>query len=556
MTENRKVDFEFLSDPNYKSGPAARAAWVCQNYDLAILETASDLEAVDVLLLESLPALGTKVTAYGFPLGDEFGISLTTTGGQITRHPVNGTDAVSGDSETQIIKQSLWHDAMTSGGSSGGPLFSEGGVLVGLHFGSLKKEHRIAVPSNVIAEFLRKSEASHKITYIQSNNMQATKAAYEPSKVTVYVEVLSNHDDKADPGKTGTHSLAVLKENIEAKIKRVLPKLKSPGMQRLIAGDLTSVFDPLPAAGMTAGDVMRLKTKMTVIQIVNDGCLVSIDGVLCIIFVADFDSSAMRAKLGTETIPDIPVDRVFAVGDPEDYETVRGTKGSYFPLIPATQLVPQTRLNALVNEERERRKAIALTDAKVHLRRTFTDASGKFKVEAIPVKVLGVEKKIELSRIADGKTLTISLDQLSASDQTWIRNNVKQIRDHGPAVAKNLVKSTSGEQLPKVDNGQSENKIASSQENKNALENARQSEWANESYNTTIRRVKDSDWDEKDNKTGRVVLLYRETGRTADYIDLLCPERNYTVRIFVQRNRLELDKNGKWEWGANGHWIK
>ena len=175
------------------------AVWVCEGYDLALLETKADLPSSELLVLDRLPPLGTKVTAYGFPLGNEFGVSLTATGGQITRLPASaGTVLQSEDQETKDVRESLWHDATTSGGSSGGPLFNDHGVLIGLHFASLKKEHGIAVPSAAVAQFIRQSKLPSRVKFVRPEALQTAQLGYEPDKVTVYVEVLGT-------GSTSTH---------------------------------------------------------------------------------------------------------------------------------------------------------------------------------------------------------------------------------------------------------------------------------------------------------------------------------------------------------------
>jgi hypothetical protein len=79
-------------------------------------------------------------------------------------------------------------------------------------------------------------------------------------------------------------------------------------------------------------------------------------------------------------------------------------------------------------------------------------------------------------------------------------------------------------------------------------------EWINESYDSTLRHVRDNEWTEFNNKDGTVRLRYVERGRSEDRVELFCPERNQEIRFLP--NRAELRKNGKWEWIANGHWVK
>lgn len=53
--------------------------------------------------------------------------------------------------------------------------------------------------------------------------------------------------------------------------------------------------------------------------------------------------------------------------------------------------------------------------------RTFSDASGKFSVEATVVKI--DNEKITLKRVDNGKEVEIAISKLSEVDQAWIRDN-------------------------------------------------------------------------------------------------------------------------------------
>jgi len=97
---------------------------------------------------------------------------------------------------------------------TGGPLFSEHGVLVGLHFASLVTKHGLAVPASAIAEFLRKTATGNRVKFIEPGSLLAARAAYEPRKVTVYVEILGGSSGRdGTPLKGG--EVASLKRAIE-----------------------------------------------------------------------------------------------------------------------------------------------------------------------------------------------------------------------------------------------------------------------------------------------------------------------------------------------------
>ena len=102
--------FNVLLPPDYKKRVGARVMFVDGVYDLAVLELAEPIAPPRFSILVSLPPLSTKVTACGFPTGSDFGVSLTVTGGQISRHPVS---VAADDREDEAhIKRSLWHDAV------------------------------------------------------------------------------------------------------------------------------------------------------------------------------------------------------------------------------------------------------------------------------------------------------------------------------------------------------------------------------------------------------------------------------------------------------------
>jgi len=79
-------------------------------------------------------------------------------------------------------------------------------------------------------------------------------------------------------------------------------------------------------------------------------------------------------------------------------------------------------------------------------------------------------------------------------------------------------------------------------------------QWVNVTYKTTVRRTKNGDWEEIDEKTGHVIWMDQEVTRTTDYVELFCTKRKYKIRLFAKR--MELWKGGKWQRVANGHWEK
>jgi V8-like Glu-specific endopeptidase len=461
-SDQPRSGFRIRLGPEYKSGPNARVLWVCESHDLAILETASDLQAGELLILNAVPPLGTKLTAYGFPLGDEFGIGLTATGGQITRQPVKDQQG----GKDSDIKESLWHDAVTSGGSSGGPLFSEQGVLVGLHFASLATKHGLAIPAAIVAEFVRKTGAGQRVKFIEPEGLSAAKATYDPKTVTVFVEVLGDGAAEERPV-LASSEFGRIKQAVEAIIREQIPHLTGNELSELWSGEIKSAFTHASsAAQIRKGEVVRLKGKATIIQIIDEGFLARIDGVLCLIVVPGLDSKVARAKLGND-VTDVPVDSVFAVGEATDYKTVQGLTNSYFPLLRVDGVIEPARLAEMVDAERkkrevveraerekrqiaekmeeERRRSAAVAVAIKQLQHMFKDTVGKFTVDAVMVKVDGHEQKVELIRVSDKKRIDVPIKRLSDADRRWIAANAKFSREHGLEVAKELLSP-----LPKV----------------------------------------------------------------------------------------------------------
>ena len=86
------------------------------------------------------------------------------------------------------------------------------------------------------------------------------------------------------------------------------------------------------------------------------------------------------------------------------------------------------------------------------------------------------------------------------------------------------------------------------------------SRWVNTSYFSKIYHVEGKKWAEAEDATGDVKWFLTETDRTKDYIELLNSTPNHPAagkwRIFANRMEMDLKKDNRWTWGANGHWQK
>jgi hypothetical protein len=77
--------------------------------------------------------------------------------------------------------------------------------------------------------------------------------------------------------------------------------------------------------------------------------------------------------------------------------------------------------------------------------------------------------------------------------------------------------------------------------------------WINQTYKLTVKRVADKQWQDFDS-SGRVTLTYSETFRTKDYVELFCPERNWSIRLYADKQDIQTAKGGEWKRSADGKW--
>ena len=263
-------------------------------------------------------------------------------------------DGKADDLENADIKRSLWHDATTAGGSSGGPLFTSRGVLVGLHYGSLTraKGQGIAVPPAVLTAVLKKAQLGASVKLIDVEGLTSNPPGFDPKRVTVFVDVFGEGRGRKQTPSVGK-DLVQLRASIEARIKDRLPALTDKDFQELVEGDLKAIYGPSRAGEIKQGQIVRIKSNVTVIQILDEGFLTEIDGVLCKLVIPEFDGRELLRKIGSDIIRNVPVDRVYVVGEPTDYVTVKGTKGSYIPLLPAAFLYKPETLREVFAAEKD-----------------------------------------------------------------------------------------------------------------------------------------------------------------------------------------------------------
>lgn len=130
------------------------------------------------------------------------------------------------------------------------------------------------------------------------------------------------------------------------------------------------------------------------------------------------------------------------------------------------------------------------------------------------------------------KPLKIRFSKFNITDRKWIRSESKRL----------MTKKPKKKTAKKPESGQSNSKTSDT-----VL-----SSWHNDTYKVTVRQTGDKSWEEVQDATGKVSWRYSETSRTKESIELYCSKRKYEVRLLDKR--MELKKDGKWTWVANGHW--
>lgn len=130
------VYLEVETGPDYSAPMGAKVLAYSSRYDVAILKTSRPLQVVPLKFAQSAPGIGTDINAFGFPTGAAFGKGLTTSKGNIMRLPTMDTGNISSIFGDAAVASSLWHSCQVNGGSSGGPLLSNSGIVVGVEWGA------------------------------------------------------------------------------------------------------------------------------------------------------------------------------------------------------------------------------------------------------------------------------------------------------------------------------------------------------------------------------------------------------------------------------------
>lgn len=192
--------FAIRTWPNFNEPLPAVVEKIDLSNDLAILRLTNGVVFQTPRIIKGQPSLGQKVFAVGLPGGDRFGASPIVTSGSVCRLPVSILD--SDDDDVREIKRSIWHDAPINAGSSGGPIISEDGGILGLNYQVLNPEqdlvaklvfaqvYSLAVSSDNILEFLQQSGISPNLEKDPTATDDELRSAAQ--KAVVFIEVFDS----------------------------------------------------------------------------------------------------------------------------------------------------------------------------------------------------------------------------------------------------------------------------------------------------------------------------------------------------------------------------
>ncbi len=437
--------FMVTTGPTYESSKSlkARLIYVSDAYDLAALELETPVSCSSIAVLNGLPALGSKVEAYGFPLSGSLGVGLTLSGGQVSRHPVL---AAKGDSdEKKEVKNAIWHDAVIASGSSGGPLFGENKVLVGLNFAHLTKgNHSLCVPGNAICDFVREAQIPTNVVPVDS----ITSPKLEPvsQDQVVYIEAFS----KQDYSSTNVPESNEGEQIGKAMLMSVMAAFRSATTKQIrsaMKGDLRYLLPARPAKSVSPGELARIAGVLDVIEIEESSVHCFIDSVNCLVIVPPSESSTMAAKIGVKPSSEFNLDSVFFVGNAVPYEAKSGTSFRIY-LVSMSSFLEMGQVRKLASDELARRASDTaernvrskMENCQEKFTREFKSSNGKFAVVATCIGY--ADENVSLMRVADKKELTVPKNTLSDSDKEWLKKNEKEIGLYGSQLKDFLLAET------------------------------------------------------------------------------------------------------------------
>lgn len=180
-----------------------------------------------------------------------------------------------------------------------------------------------------------------------------------------------------------------------------------------------------------------------------------------------------------------------------------------------------------------------IDDAK---RRTWTLSDGGQPVEA---KFVRLANGVVTLQDADGKDFDIRWDRLSVEDQSFVRQRKWlsiAATEPEPKSQPSQPRPSQTKEIPEV-----------KPDPEKSVAEDRRSRWLNESYDTTVYRVRGTQWAELDNKTQKIKWYATETFRNDEFVEMYNSTRNQAWRFYERR--MELRDGDRWKWLSNGRWI-
>jgi hypothetical protein len=222
---------------------------------------------------------------------------------------------------------------------------------------------------------------------------------------------------------------------ISGYVKSNVTKFSDSDLKQLELGTINStIIAPTDATSIKRGDVVRLRDPKAIsIQVIDEGNLVRINGVLCLIIYPNRNGGELVAKFGNE-VHTFYHDGIYIVGKAQSYTTVQGKTNYRIPLlsVDAIKYAWEDDVKAVANQESTRRveaKSIARAAQarsqvarelnKVH--HSFKDKSGKYSVSALVVRVR--DSSVTLIRDSDLKEIEVPLSKIDAEGKLWLQDN-------------------------------------------------------------------------------------------------------------------------------------
>jgi hypothetical protein len=294
----------------------------------------------------------------------------------------------------------------------------------------------------VVADFLRRANSAKDIRFAKPSEVESDAGGADPQALTVFIESMVDDVAGRDPDLQGASSLGDL---IVANLKTRLPALTPAEFRRVEAGDLQRAFPPIKAANISAGEIARVKGEMTITTISEAGMLTTIDGARCLIMFPPGGADEIRAKLAKNSDPTGPIDDVYFIGPPATFRTSTGHALFALVLLPLKPFTESSDFKKLIAEEKSRRenKVVGGLDEQqdkalgrylTRLRRTFTDATGQFRIDAAVVAYDG--RNVRLVRTDTKQKITVPTERLSREDRSWLLDNESWVKLYGDRLEK------------------------------------------------------------------------------------------------------------------------